>query len=286
MGCKKPTSPIWANNQRGLRKSNAGIEESIKLVTLDSSFRILHLRFYYSDSMAPELRDILFLDIETIGAVEHYGQLSERFKAQWARKASFLKREKNQTDEELFLERAGIYAEFGKIIVVAIGKYFERENGALGLKTKYFTNENEKILLEEFKATLDKVDPKTKLCAHNGKEFDFPYLSRRMLVNGVMLPALLNLSGAKKWEVPHIDTMELWGFGDYKHYTSLDLLLALFNIPSSKSEMDGSKVNRVYYQERNLSKIAEYCTRDVVAIAQLYLKMKGMPLIEEKDLLF
>jgi len=235
--------------------------------------------------MAPELRDILFLDIETVGGVENYGQLSERFKAQWARKASFLKREENQTDGDLFHERAGIYAEFGKIIVVAMGKYVDDENGTLSLKTKYLADSDEKTLLQEFKTMLDKVDARTKLCAHNGKEFDFPFLSRRMLVNGIPLPSLLNLSGKKSWEIPHLDTMEMWKFGDYKHYTSLDLLLALFNIPSSKGEMDGSKVNHVYYHEKNLNKIATYCVNDVVAIAQLYLRMKNLPLIEEQNIL-
>lgn len=235
--------------------------------------------------MAPELRDILFLDIETIGIVEQYDQLSERFKTQWARKASFLKREESQTDGDLFRERAGIYAEFGKIIVIVIGKFSEQD-GQLILKTKSFSNHDEKKLLDDFKALIEKADPsKTKLCAHNGKEFDFPYISRRMLVNGIVPPALLNLAGAKKWEVPHLDTMEMWKFGDYKHYTSLDLLLALFDIPSSKGRMDGSMVNEVYYKEKNLPKIAEYCTADVIAVAQLYLKMKGLPLIEEKNIL-
>jgi hypothetical protein len=234
--------------------------------------------------MAPELRDILFLDIETVSMVERHQQLNERFKAQWARKASFLKRDEGQTDEDLFQERAGIYAEFGKIIVVAIGKYVENESGELGLKTKSFANDNEKVLLEEFRNTLEKTDPKTKLCAHNGKEFDFPYLSRRMLVHGVSLPTVLNLSGKKSWEIPHLDTMEMWKFGDYKHYTSLDLLLALFDIQSSKGEMDGSKVNDVYYREHNLNKIATYCVSDVVAIAQLYVKMKGLPLLESRNI--
>ncbi len=234
--------------------------------------------------MAPELKDILFLDIETVGIAQHHHQLSERFKTQWARKASFLKREENQTDEDLFAARAGIYAEFGKIIVVAVGKYVENENGTLGLKSKYFADDDEKKLLIEFKETLEKLDAKTKLCAHNGKEFDFPYLSRRMLVNGIALPTLLNHSGRKPWDVPHLDTMEMWKFGDYKHYTSLDLLLALFNIPSSKGVMDGSKVNEVYYREKDLKKIAEYCVSDVVAIAQLYLKMKGLPLMDEKNI--
>lgn len=236
--------------------------------------------------MLSELRDILFIDIETVGMVENYELLTERFKSQWARKASFLKREEGITDADLFHERAGIFAEFGKIIVVAIGKYFDTDDGGIGLKTKYFAGHEEKFLLEEFKNMLEKNDPaKTKLCAHNGKEFDFPYLCRRMLVNNIQLPSLLNISGRKSWEIPHLDTMELWKFGDYKHYTSLDLLTALFEIPTSKESMDGSMVNEVYYKEKNLPKIAEYCVRDVVAIAQLYLRMKGLPLILEKDLL-
>jgi 3'-5' exonuclease len=234
--------------------------------------------------MVQEFKDILFLDIETVAMTEAHNQLNERFKAQWARKASFLKRQENQTDEDLFHERAGIYAEFGKIIVIAIGRYVDNGNGITGLKTKYFANDDEKTLLLEFKAMLEKADPNTKLCAHNGKEFDFPFLSRRMLVNGIALPSLLNLSGKKSWEIPHLDTMEMWKFGDYKHYTSLDLLLALFNIPSSKGLMDGSKVNHVYYHERDLKKISEYCVNDVVAIAQLFLKMKGLPLVEEKNI--
>lgn len=234
--------------------------------------------------MAPEFKDVLFLDIETVAMVERHALLNERFKAQWARKASFLKRNDDQTDEDLFQERGGIYAEFGKIIVIAIGKYVDNENGTLSLKTKYFAHDDEKTLLLEFKAMLDKADGRTKLCAHNGKEFDFPFLSRRMLVNGITLPSLLNLSGKKAWEVPHLDTMEMWKFGDYKHYTSLDLLLALFNIPSSKSLMDGSKVNQVYYTEKDLKKIAEYCVSDVVAIAQLFLKMKGLPIIDERNI--
>jgi hypothetical protein len=233
-----------------------------------------------------ELKDILFIDIETVSMVENYDMLNERFKSQWARKASFLKKEEGITDADLFHDRAGIYAEFGKIIVIAIGKYFDSDDGKIGLKTKYFAGHEEKSVLEEFKITCEKTDPsKTKLCAHNGKEFDFPYLCRRMLVNNVSLPSLLNIAGRKSWEVPHLDTMELWKFGDYKHYTSLDLLTALFEIPTSKALMDGSMVNEVYYKEKNLTKIADYCTLDVVAIAQLYLRMKGFPLVEEKNIL-
>jgi len=234
--------------------------------------------------MNADLTNILFIDIETVGCVEHHSQLDERLKIQWARKANFFKKEPTHTDESLFLERAGIYAEFGKIIVIAIGKYTENEKGELGLRLKCFSDHDEHKLLIDFKATLEKQDPNTKLCAHNGKEFDFPYMSRRMLVNGIMLPPALSLSGKKSWEIPHLDTMEMWKFGDYKHYTSLDLLTALFNIPTSKSVMDGSMVNNVYYKEKDLKKIADYCVCDVVAIAQLYLKMKGMDSIPETNI--
>jgi hypothetical protein len=236
--------------------------------------------------MNQELRDILFLDIETVGCTDNYNALDDRLKVQWARKTNFFKqRDDQQTDESLFYERAGIYAEFGKVIVIGIGRYTENENGELGIKVKSLYHDDEKKLLLEFKSIVEKMDAATKMCAHNGKEFDFPYLSRRMLVNEITLPNILNLAGKKSWEVPHLDTLELWKFGDYKHYTSLDLLATIFNIPSSKGEMDGSLVNQVYYKEKNLKKIADYCLGDVIALAQLYLKMKGLPIIPTQNIL-
>lgn len=237
--------------------------------------------------MNAELRDILFLDIETVAASKEYSSLDERLKTQWSRKVNFFKqRDAAATDEDLYQERAGIYAEFGKIIVIGIGKFIENEHGELILKTKALFDHDEKKLLEAFKALLEKMDPGTKLCAHNGKEFDFPYLSRRMLINAIPLPSLLNFGGRKAWEVPHLDTMELWKFGDYKHYTSLDLLAALFNIPTSKGVMDGSRVNSVYYAENDINKIAEYCISDVVAVAQVYLKIKGKETIPQQRIQF
>lgn len=234
--------------------------------------------------MNAELKDILFLDIETVAIAENYGQLDDRLKAQWVRKAGFFKREKEQTDEDLFNTRAGIYAEFGKIVSIAVGMLTENEAGELGLRTKYFTSHDEAELLTEFKQLLEKLGPSARMCAHNGKEFDFPYMSRRMLVNNIALPEALNLSGKKPWEIQHLDTLELWKFGDYKHYTSLDLLAAIFNIPTSKGVMDGSQVNEVYYKEKDLKKISVYCVGDVIAVAQLYLRLKGLPLIPEKNI--
>lgn len=235
--------------------------------------------------MNPEFKEILFLDIETVAAAENYSKLDERLKVQWARKASFFRRSEDQTDEDLFNSRAGIYAEFGKIVSIAIGMFTENEKGELGLKTKYFTSHSEAELLIEFNQLLDKLGPDTKLCAHNGKEFDFPYLSRRMLINGIALPHVLNLSGKKPWDIPHLDTLELWKFGDYKHFTSLDLLATLFNIPTSKGVMDGSQVNEVYYKEKDLTKISVYCVGDVIAVAQLYLRLKGLPLMSQQNII-
>lgn len=232
-----------------------------------------------------ELKDILFLDIETVAAESDFNALDERIKTQWARKASFLKRDEGVTDEELFHQRAGIYAEFGKIVCIAVGLLHEGENKQPALRIKAYCGHDEASVLKDFAAMLGKMDfERTKLCAHNGKEFDFPYISRRMLINGIQLPALLNLAGRKPWETPHLDTMEMWKFGDYKHYTSLDLLSALFNIPSSKNGMDGSLVNAVYHQEKNIEKIKDYCMRDVVVLTQLYLKMKGLSFVNENNI--
>jgi DNA polymerase elongation subunit (family B) len=236
--------------------------------------------------MNPELRDILFIDIETVAATNDYAGMDERLKVQWSRKANFFRRDSQLSDEELFHERAGIYAEFGKIVCVAVGKYVHDEANGIGLKTKVYFDDDEVEVLKSFKKMVEKFDPSTlRFCAHNGKEFDYPYLCRRMLINSIPLPAVLNLTGKKPWEVLHLDTMELWKFGDYKHFTSLDLLAALFHIPSSKNSIDGSQVNYVYHHDKDLEKIAEYCREDVVVLAQLFLKLKGYPLIPRTNIL-
>jgi 3'-5' exonuclease len=236
--------------------------------------------------MIPEFRDLLFIDIETVAATSDYQSLDERLKDQWARKAGFLRRDQVRSDEEIYHDRAGIYAEFGKVICISVGKFCDQESGEMGLRTKVYAGHDEKSLLSEFKSMLEKMDSSTlRLCAHNGKEFDFPYLCRRMLINGLPLPAALNLSGRKAWEVQHLDTMEMWKFGDHKNFTSLDLLATVFNIPSSKQAMDGSQVNQVYHSENNLQKISEYCRGDVVVLAQLFLKLKGYPVVSEHNII-
>lgn len=229
--------------------------------------------------MIQDLRDILFLDIETVACESEYGNLSERLKVQWARKANFMRRNDDLTDEALFKDRAGIHAEFGKIICISVARFVDSESGEPVLRTKSYAGHKEKELLITFKNMVEKLDPNTlKLCAHNGKEFDFPYLCRRMLINDISLPAALNISGRKPWDIPHLDTMEMWKFGDFKHFTSLDLLAAIFEIPTSKTDMDGSQVNSVYYESGDLDRIKEYCQRDVVVLAKLFLKLKAIRL--------
>lgn len=236
--------------------------------------------------MIQDLRDILFLDIETVACEACFDDLNERLKMQWSRKAGFLRRSPDQSDDMLFKDRAGIQAEFGKIICIAVARFVDSDSGDPVLRTRVYASHNERELLTTFKNMMEKMDPNTlKLCAHNGKEFDFPYLCRRMLINDIALPAALNIAGRKPWEIPHLDTMEMWKFGDFKHYTSLDLLAAIFEIPTSKSDIDGSQVNSVYYESGDLDRIKEYCMRDVIVLVRLFLKLKTIRLNSELTVL-
>ena len=233
------------------------------------------------------LRNLLILDIETVALTKEYQKLNADLRKHWERKSSFLRNEDELTSEELFSEKAGIYAEFGKVITVAFGIFHDLPDGSLALRVKSVTGHDEAALLKEIKDLLETIfDPENlRLCAHNGKEFDFPYLSRRMLINGIKLPYVLDNSGKKPWEVNFLDTMEMWKFGDRKNFTSLDLLTTIFNIPSSKSDIDGSMVNKVHNEEENgLERIQKYCQGDVVATAQLFLKMNALPVVDEKNI--
>ncbi len=224
---------------------------------------------------------ILFLDIETVPQYASFDDVPERFQQLWAKKSLSLSRDGSIEPDELY-QRAGIYAEFGKIICISVGFITGDE-----LRLKSFYGDDEKALLADFIQLLDNHynSPQHFLCGHNGKEFDFPYLCRRILIHGLTLPYLLDTAGKKPWEVTHIDTMELWKFGDYKNYTSLDLLTAIFDIPTPKDDIDGSQVRIVYYEEDDLERIMEYCQKDVTATVQLFLRYKGLDLIDEKNII-
>ena len=228
---------------------------------------------------------VLFLDIETVPAVPSFSELSDDMQKFWERKSQQISKD-GQLPDEIY-QRAGIYAEFGKIICISFGILHNKE-GFRHARIKSICNDDEKLLLTEFSALLKKLNAANDLhlCAHNGKEFDFPYISRRMLINGIHLPSILDVATKKPWETSFLDTMEMWKFGDYKNYTSLNLLTHLFNIPSPKTDIDGSQVANVYWIDKDLPRISRYCQNDVLAIMQLFLKFKGEDVISDERIEF
>ncbi|SHO61304.1 3'-5' exonuclease [Algoriphagus zhangzhouensis] len=233
-----------------------------------------------------QLGSILFLDIETASLTESFEELDPRLQDEWVKKERLIKTtEEGHIDPgSLYFDRAGIHAEFGQIVCIGVGYYQrKKKEKKLVFRSKVFANESEKELLQEFSSLLDKK--KWVLCAHNGKEFDFPYICRRMLIQGIPLPEPLQISGKKPWEVRHLDTMELWKFGDYKHYTRLELLASVFGIPSSKDNLDGSQVNSTFHLENDLEKIKKYCLKDVEVTARVYLAMNPQLELEEIEII-
>lgn len=234
------------------------------------------------------LKNILFLDLETVSEFADISQLDERMQALWQKKATYLVSKENpKSPEELYQERAAISAEFGKIITIGVG-YFIELDGQLTFRCKALTHPEEKQLLQQFADLLVALEKKDKwqLCAHNGKEFDFPYLCRRMLIHHMALPRPLQVMGKKPWETQLLDTMEMWKFGDYKAYTSLELMAACLGVPTSKDDIDGSKVGSVYYKEGDLNRIATYCMKDVAVLAQVYMRLLGLGGLSEDQILF
>lgn len=230
--------------------------------------------------------DILFIDIETAPQKPGFAELSEHFQQLWDKKSIHF-RDENQLASDVY-ERAGIYAEFGRIICISAGVIIQK-NGERWYRVKSFHDDDEKKLLLSFNDMLEKFTSHSgkKLCAHNGQEFDYPYIARRTLINGLRIPKILDVAGAKPWEVKDrlLDTLQMWKFGDYKNYTSLDLLCAVFNIPTPKDDIDGSQVARVYYQDGDLDRIIRYCEKDTLALANLMLRYKGENIIPVENLL-
>jgi len=230
-----------------------------------------------------KLENILFLDIETVPGTSVFEQLPEKMQSLWDKKSGFFRKDEELAED--VYSRAGIFAEFGKVICISVGMTYKKGQET-HFRLKSFYGDNEKDLLIDFNRLLKKLSQKSEiqLCAHNGKEFDFPYLARRMLINGLELPALLDVAGKKPWEVSFLDTMELWKFGDYKHFTSLDLLTTIFQIPTPKDDMDGSMVGDAYWKDHELEKIVKYCEKDVIAVVQLFLRYQGKSIIPDEKI--
>ncbi|NVK03374.1 MAG: 3'-5' exonuclease [Flavobacteriia bacterium] len=218
------------------------------------------------------MQNILFLDIETVSEKPDFGELTEEWQKLYDEKTRWQRGE--TSPDEFYNERAGILAEFGKVVCVSLG-YFRGVGADREFRVKSLFNHDEKLILGELSELLSQHFSNYFLCAHNGKEFDFPYLARRMLIHEVTLPGHLNMAGKKPWEIPHLDTMEMWKFGDRKNFTSLKLLAALFDIPTPKDDIDGSMVGEVYWKDNDLERIARYCEKDVITLARVWQRFNG-----------
>lgn len=231
------------------------------------------------------LNNILFLDIETVPQQPSFELLPTEWRALWTRKAEAILRNREEETIESIYPRAGIYAEFGKIICISCG-VIQGSGDDRKLILKSFAGDHEPDVLRAFCEMLTRWSDNEQrfLCAHNGKEFDYPYICRRLIINNMPLPALLDIGGRKPWEVPHFDTMDLWKFGDYKNYTTLNLLAYALGIPTPKDDIDGSRVWEVYWKEKNLPRIVSYCQKDVITVAQIFLRINNYALIRPENI--
>lgn len=230
-----------------------------------------------------KIQDVMFLDIETVPDSVSFELLNPVMQNLWEKKSKQF-RSPEQKAQDVY-ERAGIYSEFGKIICISVGLIIEKNPCRFRLKS--FFGKDETALLTEFAGMLTKFsknNTESVLCAHNGKEFDFPYIARRMVINRIPLPEILDNAGKKPWEIKHLDTMDLWKFGDYKNYTSLDLLTTILGIPTPKDDIDGSQVAGIYYKEDDIERIVRYCEKDVLAIARVLLRYMNLPGLEEENI--
>lgn len=230
-----------------------------------------------------KVEDVLFIDIETVPAESSYELLVPQMKTLWDKKSKQF-RTPEQTSGDVY-EKAGIYSEFGKIICISFGLI--KDKNPSGFRLKSFYGDDEKLILSDFSSMLSKFSKTTKealLCAHNGKEFDYPYIARRMIINGLIIPEILDNAGKKPWDIKLLDTMDLWKFGDYKNYTSLDLLTSILGIATPKDDIDGSMVAGIYYSENDIKRIVHYCEKDVLAIARVLLRFMNLPQISDEKI--
>jgi DNA polymerase elongation subunit (family B) len=231
------------------------------------------------------LDNIIFLKIETVPVYESYKKLPHGLKVLWDQKFECLD-VSDDKPAEAYQKKAGLYAEFGKIVVIGLG-YFKNTAGRQVFRMTALQNDNEKELLNQFKQLLlDKfAHYRYRFCAHNGKGFEYPYLSRRMTINQIDLPIHLDVTGKRPWEIKHLDTLELWRFGDYKHSVSLDLLCNILNIPCNNNDLNGEILAHKYYKERGLKEISEYCLGEVLVTARVYQSITFHPLVVDEDTL-
>ena len=233
------------------------------------------------------INNLLLLDIETVPQFENYDLLSPAWQTLWNDKISKTVPE-NTIPKESYKNRAGILAEFGKVVCISTAFYYLNEEKQTSLKVKSIFGENEKEILVAFIQVCNKVyfhNPHFQFAGHNVKEFDIPYLCRRMIVNQLALPEYLLIHEKKPWEVKIFDTLNWWKFGDHKNYISLHLLANVLGLPTSKDDIDGSMVQDVYYKEKNLQRIADYCEKDVILTANIILRFLNLPIVQGENVM-
>ncbi len=229
-----------------------------------------------------QIENILFIDVETASQQASFEELSDRMQMLWEKKAQkYLKADSSENVKQLYQKKAAIHPEFARAVCISCGYIQFNSEGIPDLTLKSYAGEYEPEILSTFGQMLTKFMAKDgrNLCAHNGKEFDFPFLGKRFLIQGIPLPDVLQIQGKKPWEVSFVDTMDLWRFGDYKSYISLDLLATVLGVPSPKDDIDGSEVSKIFWQEKNIERIQIYCEKDVKTTAQILLRMCQMPML-------
>lgn len=233
------------------------------------------------------IENLFFLDIETVSCARDFNLLTDEWKELWNEKIA-KSLPPDTTTEEYYPKRAAIFAEFGKVICISTG-YLKKEKEGWKLRLKSFYSADEKEVLDSFIKMINQFNSNNSkwiFTGHNIKEFDIPFLSRRMLVNNLPIPASMDFQNMKPWDTPVLDTLHLWRFGDYKHYTSLKLLAATLGVPSPKDDIDGSKVGEVFWEENNLERIAVYCQKDVATVVNVLLRFKGLPILQEEQIIY
>jgi DNA polymerase elongation subunit (family B) len=237
------------------------------------------------------LKRCLFIDIETASEYPDYESMPDHKKVLWSVKTNQIKKalpesEVRLSESELYLLKSGIYAEFAKVVCISMGFLQYSENEPEIVRIKSLAGSDEQKVLDDFSRILINHynDPdNSRICGHNIKEFDIPFLCRRMVINQIRFPPMLDISGKKPWQTSHImDTMDMWRFGDYKNYTSLSLLAAVLDIASPKDDIDGSMVSHVFWQEEDIDRIVQYCQKDVVTVIQIMMKFAGLPLFPDE----
>jgi DNA polymerase elongation subunit (family B) len=232
------------------------------------------------------LENLFLLDIETVSSKENFHLLEVEWKDLWVEK---IKRNlhPDMTAEDLYIQKAAILAEFARVVCISYA-YLKKENEDWEIRIKSIYGHDEKELLMEFSQTILKLPSKKKqwiFTGHNIKEFDIPFLCRRMLANQLSIPQQMDFQNQKPWDTPILDTLQLWRFGDYKNYTSLKLLAAVLGVPSPKDDIDGSQVGNVYWKENDLERIARYCEKDVLTLGNIMLRFHGLPLLKENQIM-